>query len=343
MKALACIAIAGTAMAANGQELLAWWSFNNSTTDSNLTWADGNDFLNPVFRHMHDNDGTFNDGFLHAATDRMYPVFDGFSINPGALIDPTVVDTFDLNPDITLFGAYIDVTNLNGDNFATVTDPSFAINEWGSFQGTGDNRPDGGTFAGGSLAITGPLNNMRHFDIVADLSNYQDIEVTWANRGSSTGFTSRTVSVSTDGVSFTEIFTNAGTLTSTWVLNLADAGSMLDNAATATIRFHLDGAIDDDNDRGNNRFDNIQLIGTLGMGVECVGDIADDFGSLGGDGMVSFGDFLALLGLVGPCGGGTINPDCIGDIANDFGTLGGDGMVSFGDFLALLGLVGPCP
>ncbi len=33
----------------------------------------------------------------------------------------------------------------------------------------------------------------------------------------------------------------------------------------------------------------------------CVGDIADDFGSLGADGMVSFGDFLALLGLVGPC------------------------------------------
>ncbi len=74
----------------------------------------------------------------------------------------------------------------------------------------------------------------------------------------------------------------------------------------------------------------------------CPGDIADDFGTLGGDGMVSFGDFLALLGLVGPCPGGI--PGCVGDIADDFGTLnGGDGMVSFGDFLALLGLVGPCP
>ncbi len=74
----------------------------------------------------------------------------------------------------------------------------------------------------------------------------------------------------------------------------------------------------------------------------CVGDIADDFGNPGGDGMVSFGDFLALLGLIGPCPGGT--PGCTGDIADDFGTLnGGDGMVSFGDFLALLGLIGPCP
>ena len=33
----------------------------------------------------------------------------------------------------------------------------------------------------------------------------------------------------------------------------------------------------------------------------CVGDIADDFGTIGSDGQVSFGDFLALLGLVGVC------------------------------------------
>ena len=74
----------------------------------------------------------------------------------------------------------------------------------------------------------------------------------------------------------------------------------------------------------------------------CRGDIADDFGTLGSDDQVSFGDFLALLGLIGPCPGGTAG--CTGDIADDFGTLdGGDGQVSFGDFLALLGLIGPCP
>ena len=73
----------------------------------------------------------------------------------------------------------------------------------------------------------------------------------------------------------------------------------------------------------------------------CTGDIADDFGTVGADGQVSFGDFLALLGLIGPCAGGT--PGCVGDLADDFGTLGGDGQVSFGDFLALLGLIGPCP
>ncbi len=78
-----------------------------------------------------------------------------------------------------------------------------------------------------------------------------------------------------------------------------------------------------------------------GTTVDCHGDIADDFGFIGPDGMVSFGDFLALLGLIGPCPGGT--PGCTGDIADDFGFIGPDGMVSFGDFLALLGLIGPCP
>ncbi len=72
----------------------------------------------------------------------------------------------------------------------------------------------------------------------------------------------------------------------------------------------------------------------------CLGDIADDFGTPTPDGQVSFGDFLALLGLVGPCPGAT--PGCTGDIADDFGTLAPDGQISFGDFLALLGLVGPC-
>ncbi len=80
--------------------------------------------------------------------------------------------------------------------------------------------------------------------------------------------------------------------------------------------------------------------GTVTFFDHCVGDIATDLGTIGPDGQVSFGDFLALLGLVGPCPGGV--PECTGDIADDFGTLGGDGNVGFGDFLALLGLVGTC-
>jgi trimeric autotransporter adhesin len=93
---------------------------------------------------------------------------------------------------------------------------------------------------------------------------------------------------------------------------------------------------------------------TIGDGVEvsrvarfscdapCVGDIADSNGTLGStDGVVDFGDLLALFGLAGPCPGGV--PSCTGDIADSNGTLGNsDGVVDFGDLLALFGLAGPC-
>ncbi len=81
--------------------------------------------------------------------------------------------------------------------------------------------------------------------------------------------------------------------------------------------------------------------GTVTFYDHCTGDIANDLGSFGPDGQISFGDFLAMLTLLGPCPGGTAG--CTGDIADDFGALGdGDGQVSFGDFLGLLTLLGPC-
>lgn len=80
------------------------------------------------------------------------------------------------------------------------------------------------------------------------------------------------------------------------------------------------------------------------LSADCPGDIADDFGQQASDGEVGFGDFLALLGLIGPCPLGTVV--CVGDIADDLGNTypdgGPDGTVSFGDFLALLGRIGPC-
>jgi len=102
-------------------------------------------------------------------------------------------------------------------------------------------------------------------------------------------------------------------------------------------------------DTGTLRGWSIRLV-PVSTGPVCVGDIADDFGFTvdqggGPDGAVDFGDFVALLGLIGPCDGGV--PGCLGDIADDFGFTaiqggGPDGAVDFGDFVALLGLIGPC-
>ena len=244
------------------QTLLAWWSFNNSDDDGDLlnaTLDDAN--ARSRYGHMLDNNG-FDDGFLDPAEpmsgivpqllgiDALFPVA---SAGGGVLIGSPDPDTGDL-PEVAGYGAYLDVTALAGDNFATSSS-----NNWGSFGGTGLNRPDG-AFPGGSLTVTGEANNEAYFDIHADLGDWSNVDITWANRGSSSGFDSRIVSVSTDGgVTFTEIFADSGTLTSSWAIETADASTLLDGASDAIIRFTLDGAT---SSLGNNRFDNIQLTGT---------------------------------------------------------------------------------
>ncbi len=116
-----------------------------------------------------------------------------------------------------------------------------------------------------------------------------------------------------------DALTAAGT--SSVMLSEPDAGHGMPSYVADEVKFWLDGQV---------------------AVLRCDGDIADDLGTLNAsDGQITFGDFLALLGLIGPCPGGT--PGCTGDIADDFGFIGPDGMVSFGDFLALLGLIGPCP
>ncbi|WP_341211292.1 ExeM/NucH family extracellular endonuclease [uncultured Limimaricola sp.] len=244
------------------QTLLAWWSFNNSDNDGdllNLTNDDEN--ARSQFGFMLDNN-RFDDGFYDPAgpmsgitpqlpgIEALFPVA---SAGAGALIGAPDPGDHDV-PDASTYGAHLDLTGLAGDNFATSSS-----NNWGSFGGTDLNRPDG-TFGGGSLTVTGSGNNDAYFDIRADLTDWSNVDITWANRGTSTGFDSRIVSVSTDGgVTFTEIFTDSGDLTSTWTTETADAGTLLDGASDAIIRFTLDGAT---STSGNNRFDNIQLTGT---------------------------------------------------------------------------------
>ncbi len=202
-------------------------------------------------------------------------------------------------------------------------------------------------------------------DLAFSLGFLGSASVTLSGVGASYGTMTPTAPVSVDALGdFTIIgvplnMRGSGTATGSGLLagfdgteiNLADfgtvTGDLTGNVQIVGGQVELNVAL---SGMGEQTMDGLTLIGTGNLTlvatgpvpeVACPGDIADDFGSLGADGMVSFGDFLALLGLVGPCPGGV--PGCDGDIADDFGTLGGDGMVSFGDFLALLGLVGPCP
>lgn len=111
----------------------------------------------------------------------------------------------------------------------------------------------------------------------------------------------------------------------------SDAGTFEDSAEDVMI-WRVDGQSDDPRVRPGTM--HIRLL-EYQTPIVCTGDIADDFGTIGNsDGAVTFGDFLALLSLVGPCPGGT--PGCTGDLADTFANPVPDGTVDFGDFLFML-------
>lgn len=136
-----------------------------------------------------------------------------------------------------------------------------------SFAGTSDNAL-GGYSSGGSLApqgCSGESNNGMHIDLAVDTSGYGELVLSWAQRGTSTGFDSRTISYSADGgASFTTFETDTGALGG-WGVVSHDFSSVaaLENNPDAVFRITLDGAT---SSSGNNRFDNILLEGEPGTG-----------------------------------------------------------------------------
>lgn len=137
-----------------------------------------------------------------------------------------------------------------------------------SFSGTGDNALPGYD-SGGSLSpqgCSGESNNGMHIDLAVDATGYEDLLVSWAQRGTSTGFDSRQISYSADGgSSFTTFDTDAATLSSSWGVVSYDFSAVgaLENNSQVVFRITLDGAT---GSSGNNRFDNILIEGTPGTG-----------------------------------------------------------------------------
>ncbi|CUS47679.1 MAG: outer membrane protein [Idiomarinaceae bacterium HL-53] len=99
------------------------------------------------------------------------------------------------------------------ENFNTQTDSNGAYSYLKSFAGTTTNRigayPSGGSLAphGGS----GNSNNGMHVVFEVNTKGYQQINVSWAQRGTSTGFNSRVFAYSTDGVNYTTVNIDSGT------------------------------------------------------------------------------------------------------------------------------------
>jgi DNA/RNA endonuclease YhcR with UshA esterase domain len=129
-----------------------------------------------------------------------------------------------------------------------------------SFGGTTTNAQTG-VIAGGSLSPQGGLNNSNngmHIDLQVSLSNYQNPVLSYARQRTSTGFSSHTISYSTDGINFTQHEVDSVLPTSFGLKTFSFNGvSALTNAATVTFRITLNGATAA---TGNNRIDNITVV-----------------------------------------------------------------------------------
>lgn len=171
----------------------------------------------------------------------------------GYLADP---DRFPLLADegsatLSIGGGIItdSIVNGNGDT----------VYQWvQSFGGTTLNAPEG-AISGGTLSVQGGTdvaNNGSYLQFAFDMTGLSDLSVSYATRGTSTGFNTQTWSWSTDGVSFTEFDIVTGTnVTAFFVEQLAPL-SALDGAATAFLRVTFGGA---SSQTGNNRIDNVLI------------------------------------------------------------------------------------
>jgi hypothetical protein len=116
--------------------------------------------------------------------------------------------------------------------------------------------------AGGSIALeggTGNANNGAYFQFQFNMAGYKDLALSYATRGTSSGFTTHTWSWSTDGVTFTNFGTITGRNVTSFSIQSLPTFSSLDNATNAFVRLTFTGAT---GSNGNNRLDNIQFNAT---------------------------------------------------------------------------------
>lgn len=149
-----------------------------------------------------------------------------------------------------------------GDILATDED---GVYTWiASHGGSSVNAPDG-VASGGSISPLGGLegvNNGAWIQFSTKTVGYEDVVLTYASRGTSSGFRDVQLSYSFDGVDFTDFgdsydpYDNSG---SSYQVYTYDFEDLLNHQDTVFVRLTLDGST---SDLGNNRFDNITLTGT---------------------------------------------------------------------------------
>lgn len=147
--------------------------------------------------------------------------------------------------------ATIDLSGIGGTQGGAPGD------NWGTFGGATTNAVSGDA-SGGALSIVGSGNNGASFLITVSTAGYEDVVLTYATRGTSSGFSTHTWAYSTDGTVFTDATTITGRTSTSFTTQTVDLSAItaVDNLSTLWFRVTLSGA---SASNGNNRFDNIQI------------------------------------------------------------------------------------
>ncbi|HSW47437.1 MAG TPA: PEP-CTERM sorting domain-containing protein [Phycisphaerae bacterium] len=143
------------------------------------------------------------------------------------------------------------------------TSGSSAADNFGSFTGStlNDIRPT--PFAGGSFSPVGTGNNSKYFLLVLN-DALENVVLSYATRGTSTGFGTHAYEYSTNGGStWTSAGSQAANKTTTWStlsLNLGNVFNATRGAEMNLIKITVSGAT---SATGNNRFENMLITGEI--------------------------------------------------------------------------------
>lgn len=166
--------------------------------------------------------------------------------------------------------AALGITSINSS--AGVAAGTVSLNTWGGtiddFGGSTVNQM-GADPAGASLSLigggpaAGPYpGNGTSITFTTNLTGYENPIITFATRGTDTGFNSVQLSWSTDGTTFTSFGLPYNGRPTTYFLQTFDLSSVnaLDNVSSVTFRLTFSGAT---SNSGNNRIDNLQINATV--------------------------------------------------------------------------------
>ncbi len=180
---------------------------------------------------------------------------EGYEFTPDASSTATV--TLRDTPSLPAYWNFDNVVPTDTTLLANLGSGYISLSSW-----TGGIDSFGGLQGSDALALVGQQGNGSWIDFHFSMSGYRDLSLSFATRGTSTGFDVGTWSFSTDGADFTTLAgVNTATRNASFLTRSVDFSpfASLNNTAEVVVRYTLSGAT---SNVGNNRLENLTFSAT---------------------------------------------------------------------------------